>query len=124
MLFGQIFLYYYIIKVLPHLTLYHLKDKKGSGALRRLTILKTMGEMFTKYRRCQSQPFFLCHGKSNLKTKLACICCLACHFPIRTKPTQDLHGDRPSHSLNFLFPTPRVLMLTVYGVMEGSVTKA
>jgi hypothetical protein len=36
MLFGQIFLYYYIIKVLPRLALYRLKDKRGSGALRRL----------------------------------------------------------------------------------------
>jgi hypothetical protein len=50
MLFAQIFLYYYKIKVSPHLTLYHLKDKKGSGTLRRLAALKTMGEVFTKYR--------------------------------------------------------------------------
>jgi hypothetical protein len=28
MLFGQIFLYYYIIKESPRLTLYRLKDKK------------------------------------------------------------------------------------------------
>jgi hypothetical protein len=39
MLFGQIFLYYYIIKVSPHLMLYLLKDKKGIG---RLTALETM----------------------------------------------------------------------------------
>jgi hypothetical protein len=42
MLFGQIFLYYYIIKALPHLTLYHLKDKKGVG---HLIALKTMDVM-------------------------------------------------------------------------------
>jgi hypothetical protein len=33
MLFGQIFLYDYIIKVSPRLTLYRLKDKKGVGRL-------------------------------------------------------------------------------------------
>jgi hypothetical protein len=32
MLFGQIFLYYYIIKVLPRLTLYRLKNEKGGRA--------------------------------------------------------------------------------------------
>jgi hypothetical protein len=42
MLFNHIFLYYYIIKASPRLTLYRLKDIKGSGALRRLTALKTM----------------------------------------------------------------------------------
>jgi hypothetical protein len=33
MLFVQIFLYYYIIKAAPRLTLYRLKDKKGVGRL-------------------------------------------------------------------------------------------
>jgi hypothetical protein len=33
MLFCQIFLYYYIIKASPRLTLYRLKDKKGVGHL-------------------------------------------------------------------------------------------
>jgi hypothetical protein len=32
-LFDQIFLYYYIIKAPPRLTLYRLKDKKGVGRL-------------------------------------------------------------------------------------------
>jgi hypothetical protein len=33
MLFNQIFLYYYIIKMSLRLTLYRLKDKKGVGRL-------------------------------------------------------------------------------------------
>jgi hypothetical protein len=40
MLFGQIFVYYYIIKASPRLMLYRLKDKRGSGALGRLIALK------------------------------------------------------------------------------------
>jgi hypothetical protein len=48
MLFGQVFLYYYIIKASPCLALYRLKDKKGSGALRRLTALKTMANYYLR----------------------------------------------------------------------------
>jgi hypothetical protein len=40
MLFNQIFLYYYIIKVSPRLTLYRLKDKKGVGRLTSSDCLK------------------------------------------------------------------------------------
>jgi hypothetical protein len=39
---SQIFLYSYIIKASPRVTPYHLKGKKGSGALGRLIALKTM----------------------------------------------------------------------------------
>jgi hypothetical protein len=44
MLFGQISLYYYITKVLPHLTLYRLKDKKEVSRLTSPYRLKTMAQ--------------------------------------------------------------------------------
>jgi hypothetical protein len=65
MLFGQIFLYYYIIKVSPRLTLYHIKDKKGVGRLTSPYHLKNYGsDHFESYSYVQSFPAFLQEANS------------------------------------------------------------